>query len=93
MNAQEYTYQPAVSARPTLLLLMAASEGAILAAPLRAKARMPDGGSGPPSGRRITQGTAERESELLGENELGWMEKPSASAERPNFVPENEARV
>ncbi len=36
-------------------VLTAASEGTIFAAPVGAKARMPDGGSGPPGGGRITQ--------------------------------------
>ena len=44
-----------------LALLMAAREGTILAAPLGAKARMPDGSSGPLGGQRITQDAAARQ--------------------------------
>ncbi len=42
------------------LMLTAASEGATLAGPVRAKARMPDRGIGPPGGRRPTNHTGRR---------------------------------
>jgi hypothetical protein len=54
------------------IVLMAASGGAILAAPLGAKARIPDGGSGPPGGRRITRAPRSgREKQMVG-GKMSW---------------------
>jgi hypothetical protein len=65
-------------------VLAAASEGAIFAVPLGAKARIPDGGSGPPGGGRVTQIAAERQGkgELVREKRVGMLPGSGEEAEQ-----------